>query len=230
MSPRIVTGAQPVTCTLVQSDTPSGVRRQRWQRAGRPAKLQRMIWIERLIHGRLPRLLTVVGMLTICLGSTTSRSCSFVSSPDTDDGNGGDRPSFVAHLELQDLNGEITDTFERRDQITLVLTVRNRLDSAASAEFPSTRTSDFVVVRENTEDVVWQWSDDKAFSQIPTTLDFLPGETKTFTVTWDQTSSAGVQVSSGTYEARGVLVYTGFDSNPLRSNQMGSTLERLTIN
>ena len=190
-----------------------------------------MISIERLIHGRLPRLLTVVGMLAICLGSTTSRSCSFVSNPDTDDGTGGDRPSFVAHLELRDLNGEITDTFERRDQVTLVLTVRNRLDTAASAEFPSTRTSDFVVVRENTEDVVWKWSDDQAaFSQIPTTLDFLPGETKTFTATWNQTSAAGVQVSSGTYEARGVLVYTGFDSNPLQSNQMGSTLERFTIN
>ena len=140
-----------------------------------------------------------------------------------------DDASFVAQLQIQDANGDITDTFDRGETIIFVLTVRNRLDTSASAEFTTTRTSDFVVLRENTDDVVWQWSDGRSFSDVATTIEFAPGETRTFTETWDQILSNGTQLRSGTYEARGVLVFSGFDSDPLRSNQMGSTLERFTI-
>ena len=172
----------------------------------------------------VPRLLTVLGLAAICMGST-SRSCSLANN----DGDGGDDPSFVAHLEIRDVNGDQTDSFDRGESIDFVLTVRNRLDTTATAEFTTTRTSDFVVVRENTSDVVWQWSDDRGFSDVATTIEFAPGETRTFTATWNQVLSSGTQLRSGTYEARGVLVFSGFDSNPLRANQMGSMLERFTI-
>ena len=171
----------------------------------------------------LPRALSVLGAGAVCLGATSS-SCSLGGFDDRDE------PSFVTELSLRNLDGETTDTFERGELITMVLTVRNRLGTRASVDFTTRRTSDFVVVRENTRDVVWQWSTSQApFAQTPTTLEFEPGETKTFTVSWDQISDAGVQVRSDTYEARGALVYSGFDTNPLRSNQMGSTLERFRI-
>jgi hypothetical protein len=172
---------------------------------------------------RLPRLLTLLGIAALCMGST-SRSCSLGSS-----GGDDENPSFVAQLDLQDSGGGTTNTFDRGETIQFELTVRNRLESSATAEFPTTRTSDFVVVREHTSDVVWKWSDDQAFSEVVTSIDFAPGETRTFTVTWNQVLANGAQLRSGTYEARGVLVYSGFDTNPLRANQMGSTLERFTI-
>lgn len=173
----------------------------------------------------LPRLASILGLAAVCLGATSS-SCSIGGSDDRN----GEEPSFVTQLTLRNLDGEITDSFERGEPITMVLTVRNRLRTSASVDFTTTRTSDFVVVRENTDNVVWQWSAGQLpFPTRPTTLDFAAGETKTFTVTWTQVDNNDAQVRAGTYEARGVLVYTGFDSNPLRSNQMGSTLERFTI-
>jgi hypothetical protein len=179
------------------------------------------------IRRSLPRLLTVLGILAICTGASTSRSCS-IGSDDNDD---GDEPDFVTSLEIQDASGQITDTFERGELIQMVLTVRNRRDESVTVEFPTTRTFDFVVVRENSNDVVWKLSDDAAApSTIRTTIDFAPNESQTFTTTWNQVDNDGDDVRTGPYEARGVLVYDGFDANPLRSNQLGSTLERFTIN
>jgi hypothetical protein len=178
-----------------------------------------------------PRLLTLLGILALCAASS-SRSCSFGSSDDDDSGDGGNDPTFVTTLQLQDVNGDVTDTFERGELIQMIITIRNRRDEAESIEFDTTRTSDFIVVRENTNDVVWQLSEETAASAPTlTTLDFAPNESKTFTTTWDQTASDdGDQVRTGAYEARGVVIFDGFDDNPLRASQLGSQLERFTIN
>ena len=114
----------------------------------------------------------------------------------------------------------------------MILTVRNRRDITEMMDFTDTRTSDFVVVRANSESIVWQLSKESAApSPTPTTLEFGPNEIKTFTTTWDQTESdSGVQVRSGSYEARGVLVFDGFDDHPARASQRGSPLEQFTIN
>jgi hypothetical protein len=176
--------------------------------------------------GLLPRLLTVVGVLAICMGST-SKSCSVVTSGGS--GSSGDM-SFVVHLQLQDINGDVTDTFQSGEQINMVMTIRNRLSTSASVEFPTARQSDFVVVQENSSNVAWKWSDGRTFAQVQTKLDFAAGEIKTITVTWDQVGADNLQVRAGTYEARGVLVYSNFDTNPLAENQLASTLERFTIN
>jgi hypothetical protein len=178
------------------------------------------------------RLATLIGILAICAGTTTSnRSCSGFGSSNNG-GDGGDDPTFVATLQLQNSTGEATDSFERGATIQMVLTVRNRRDTTETIDFTDSRTKDFVVVRANTDNVVWQLSKETAApSQTPTTLTFGPNESQTFTTTWDQTDSdSGDQVRTGTYEARGVLVFDGFDSRPLRASQLGSPLERFTIN
>lgn len=176
----------------------------------------------------MPRVVTVLGILAICLGAE-SNSCSL---RDGLGGGGSDNePSFVTQLQIQDSAGQGTDSFQRGEQIQFVLTVRNRLNRSASIDFTTARTSDFVVVRENTSTVVWKWSEDQAaFAQVATTLTFAANETKNFTVQWNQIGRGGSQVARETYEARGVLVFDGFDTNPLRTNQQGSTLQRFTIN
>ena len=74
----------------------------------------------------------------------------------------------------------------------MILTVRNRRDTSETIDFTDSRTRDFVVVRENTDNVVWQLSEEEAApSQTPTTLEFGPNEIKTFTTTWEQTDSDG---------------------------------------
>ena len=177
------------------------------------------------------RFATLVAILVICAGTTTSnRSCSLGGS--NNGGDGGDDPTFVATLQLQNSTGDVTDSFDRGATIQMVLTVRNRRDTTETIDFTDSRTRDFVVVRANTDNVVWQLSKETAApSPTPTTLTFGPNETQTFTTTWDQTESdSGDQVRTGTYEARGVLVFDGVDSRPLRASQLGSPLESFTIN
>lgn len=175
----------------------------------------------------LSRLLTVLGVMVLCLGATSS-SCSI---DDLDgDGDDGDDPSFVAELTLQDKDGKTTTSFTRDQPITMILTVRNRLNTAATIEFTDGRQEDFVVVRENSDTVVWQWSKDQTFGTTATELNFTAGETKTFTRSWDQNDNDDDLVRAGAYEARGALVYSNFDSSPLKSNQQASTLVRFTIN
>ena len=177
------------------------------------------------------RFATLVAILVICAGTTTSnRSCSLGGS--NNGGDGGDDPTFVATLQLQNSTGDVTDSFDRGATIQMVLTVRNRRDTTETIDFTDSRSRDFVVVRANTDNVVWQLSKETAApSPTPTTLTFGPNETQTFTTTWDQTESdSGDQVRTGTYEARGVLVFDGFDSRPLRASQLGSPLESFTIN
>jgi hypothetical protein len=178
------------------------------------------------------RFATLLGILVICAGTTTSnRSCNLGSS-NNNSGDGGDDPTFVATLQLQNSSGDVSNSFDRGATIQMVLTVRNRRDTTQTIDFTDSRTRDFVVVRANTDNVVWQLSKETAApSQTPTTLTFGPNESQTFTTTWDQTESgSGDQVRVGTYEARGVLVFDGFDTRPLRASQLGSPLERFTIN
>lgn len=181
------------------------------------------------IHG-WRRVATLVGIFVICAGQSSSRSCSFGSSDDS--GDGGDDPTFVTTLQLQDSEGNVTNSFQREEQIQMILTVRNRRDTTERVEFTDSRQSDFLVVRENSSGIVWQLSEESAApSPGPTTLEFAPGETKTIPISWNQSDSdSGDQVRVGTYEARGVIVFDGFDNSPLRSSQLGSPLERFTIN
>lgn len=170
------------------------------------------------------RLLTVLGILALCLGAS-SASCSWGGKDDPNS------PDFVTELQLQDSGGQITDTFDQGQPITLVLRVRNRLNSSATVEFSDARTYDFVVVNENSSTVLWKWStaNGPSTTQPASPLEFAPYETKTFTFTWDQRDDEGFQLARGNYEARGVLVYSTFDSRPLEDNQLGSTLSRFTI-
>jgi hypothetical protein len=173
---------------------------------------------------RVPRLLAALGMMMACIGASSS-SCQFGGS----DIIGDLGPSFVTDLTLRNAGGAISDTFTPGERIDMVLTVRNRRNIPATLQFPSARTSDFIVVREGSASIVWKWSADRTFEAVVTELEFAAGETKTITVSWDQTDNNGLPVAPGTYEARGVLIYDGFDADPLRSDPLGSTLERFTI-
>jgi hypothetical protein len=178
------------------------------------------------------RLLTLLGILVICAGSTTSnRSCSFSNSNNNNSGDGGNDPTFVVTLQLQDVNGDVTDSFERDALIQMIMTVRNRTDQTQTLDFDTSRQSDFVVVRDNTDNVVWRLSDvSSPPSSTPSTLTFGPNEVRTITTSWDQIDSDGNRTAVGTYEARGVLIFDGFEDHPLRASQLGSPLQQFTIN
>lgn len=177
------------------------------------------------------RAFTLLGILVVCAGTTSSRSCSLGSSNNDNSGDGGNDPTFVATLQLQNVSGDVTDSFQRDELIQMVLTVRNRTDQTQTLDFDDSRQSDFVVVRENSTNVVWQLSDVSAApSTTPSTLEFGPNQVRTFTTSWNQLDSNGDRVGTGNYEARGVVIFDGFVDHPLRASQLGSPLEPFTIN
>jgi hypothetical protein len=171
------------------------------------------------------RLLMVLGTLAICLGAT-SESCSLRDRL-KDKSND---VSFSTTLSLNDSGGSPTDVFNQGDPIEFELRVRNRDDNSATVDFDTNQQYDFVVVRAGTNDVVWQWSKHQpAPAQTPTTLEFAANQTKTFTFDWDQTDDNGNLLDRDDYEARGVLIFDGFENDPLQEDQFGSPLERFTV-
>jgi hypothetical protein len=171
----------------------------------------------------------VLGLLFVCLGATTTEnSCSI---RDFLKGDGSDDQNFAVSLALINTSDEETDSFAFGENIEMQLTVRNTNDTnTAELQFPTTRTSDFVVLNQGSSSVLWKWSTNQPVAgQSLTTLTFQPSETKTFTVTWDQVGDSGVALNPGTYDARGVLVFDDFDLSPTESNNLGSTIKTFTI-
>lgn len=163
--------------------------------------------------------LVVLALVGAFTGGATS--CS------TDDETSG--PTFVTDLVLKNAAGVAVTQFAPGDPITLELTVRNRTRNEPVLQFSSGYQSDFVVMPLGGRTPRWQWSHNRAFTQATTEISFAPEETRTFTVTWDQRDNAGLPVSVGDYEARGVLVFAGFESDPLAPHQLGSPLRRFSI-
>ncbi len=171
-------------------------------------------------HVVAARVLALGAIWTFTAGAT---SCSVGD----DDEIGG--PTFVTDLTLKNAAGNVTDQFAPGETITLELTVRNRSDLEAVLEFASGQQFDFVVLDSGTSRVRWKWSQGKAFTQATSELLFAPGQTRTIAVQWDQRDDDGLPVALGNYEARGVLIFGQFASDPLFPHQLGSPLRRFTI-
>ncbi|MBI3945884.1 MAG: hypothetical protein HY321_08190 [Armatimonadetes bacterium] len=99
------------------------------------------------------------------------------------------------------------ETYRAGAPVEITLQVRNRSDRPLQLQFSSGRQHDFVALRDGRE--VWRWSHDRVFTQALTRLPLQPGETRTFTATWDQRDNAGNPVALGSYTVVGILPHTG---------------------
>ncbi|MGE5625381.1 MAG: hypothetical protein ACM3ZT_07525 [Bacillota bacterium] len=125
--------------------------------------------------------------------------------------NDSSAPQFVTSLTVEDASNLPTSVFASGATIQFVLTIRNRSNSNQSLFFNGSEECNFAVVDAGTATV--EWTDDtnggssvcagsgtsSNFGQ----LDFTPGETKTFTVSWNQLNDSGSQVATGNYEVIG---------------------------
>ena len=174
------------------------------------------------------RLLPLLAAFTLIMGSGWV-SCSYNTPNNSPNIPPHTALSFSTELDLTDDAGKSRRTFAAGMPIHMILTVRNRLPQTVQVDLATSRTYDFIVVRENTDTIIWQWS--KAYPEVrtPTTITFGPGETQTFEAIWNQVDNAGLPVPPGGYEARGALVFQGFDANPMQSNQLASPPVRFVI-
>jgi hypothetical protein len=117
-------------------------------------------------------------------------------------------PTFSADLELRDASGNPAAGFPAGEPVVLVLRVRNLTDEARKLTLGTSQKFDFEV-EDPSRGTVWRWSHDQAFLQVLTDLSFAPGETKTFSESWDQTDDAGKAVPAGAYDAVGFVCHPG---------------------
>jgi hypothetical protein len=165
----------------------------------------------------------------LLVGLLTSAASVRCESGDPIDGDRDGNPSFATNLMLRDAAGRVRDDFARLEPITFELTVTNRRATPITVQFSSTRQSDFVALDFGTRSIRWKWSDNRAFATVLTEIVFAPGESRTFSATWDQVDRSGQVVPSGRYEARGVLIFPEFDADPTTPHQLGSSLLPFTI-
>ena len=126
-------------------------------------------------------------------------------------------PQFVTTLSVQDINNNPSSGFAQGATVNFVLSIRNRSNSAQTLFFNGSEECNVAVVNAGTATVVWTADHGGASSSSCTgtgsssafgQLAFTAGETKTFTVSWDQKDNSGSQVSTGNYEVMaGFTVY-----------------------
>jgi hypothetical protein len=160
--------------------------------------------------------------------SGSSSSCSFNS------GSGDDDPpdpgsSFSSTLRLRDVAGVETASFVFGEPVRFDFEIVNRTNRQQRLQFPDAQTHDFLVVNDQTIQVRWKWSDGQDFAQANTELLFEPYASKAFTLYWPGTLADGTQLPPGSYQARGTLVFDGFETNPLAPSDLGSELEAFQV-
>lgn len=147
----------------------------------------------------LRRVLRIAGIL-LCAGVVLgANQCQ--KQDDKTDGS----PTFITSLSLKDASDTVQSTFKAGAPITLELSVYNRSDSAQTLWFNTSEQANFAVVDAGTATVIWNYSATQSYTSGFTSLTFKAHETKTFTVTWDQTDNTGTQLASGEYEIMGGL-------------------------
>ena len=176
----------------------------------------------------IARLALVVGIGLVTCGYS---SCVFVSNTggSGDNGNGGVVGTFSTNLVLRDSSGVATNSFVFGEQIRFDLESRNSSSQMVTLTFPDAQIYDFVVLPENSSEVIWRWSDNMTFPDVVTRLTFDPHSSKAYSVLWTGILADGTQLPAGNYRARGALVFDELASDPLAASDKGSPLVSFTV-
>jgi hypothetical protein len=133
-------------------------------------------------------------------------------------GIGPNGANFVTTLAVEDASGNAAGSFTSGQQIQLVLSVRNRSTASQTVTFNTGQQYNFAVFKSGSATEVWTWSLGQSFTQNATSLTWQAGQTRTFTVVWNQTGDAGQLVPSGDYE-----VFAGLTCNYTSSSSGSSS-------
>lgn len=103
--------------------------------------------------------------------------------------------------------------YQLGEPVRFTLAVTNTGPTPAILTLPSGQRYDFLVHSSDGAEV-WRWSRGKAFPLLYGQMVLAPGETLTYSETWDQRDTEGRQVAAGTYTVTGI-----FTSDPRLASQ-----------
>jgi hypothetical protein len=175
----------------------------------------------------MARLAMLVGICIATMGNVAY--CSFKSGPQPMPVNPPYVTPFGSSLTILSVSGVETRSFAFGEPVRFDFEIVNLTNQRQSVQFVDGQDHDFLIVNNGTGQVRWKWSQNMAFTQATTKLEFEPNASKTFTLYWPGTLADGTQLPPGSYQARGALVFDGFRANPLADNAMGSELETFTV-
>jgi hypothetical protein len=164
----------------------------------------------------MQHLFRAVAFVTIAVWLLGASNCSQT--------NNSDAPQFVTTLQVEN-SGVPSSSFAQGDTISLVLTIRNRTDSALSLYFNSSEFANFAAMNAGTATVVWTCDGDSssvtgatcADTANPTVastgtnssggsfvqINFAAFQTQTVTFTWNSLDNNGNDLAVGNYEVFG---------------------------
>ena len=108
-------------------------------------------------------------------------------------------------LILRDIFSQESSSFVQGENIEFYLTATNSSESAVTVDFTSSQQYDFTVESTNGSKI-WRRSDGKVFAPSLSSITFQPGESKIFSVTWNQILSNAHNIAIGSYVAKGSLL------------------------
>lgn len=88
--------------------------------------------------------------------------------------------------------------------VQISMRVTNLASSPVLLTASSAQEHDFFVRQRGA--LIWQWSHDRAFAQVIRDMTLAPGQTRSFSVAWDQRDLQGRRVDAGTYEVSAVFL------------------------
>jgi hypothetical protein len=115
------------------------------------------------------------------------------------------------------------DAYAIGEPVTVRLRVTNQASGPIAITMYTGQQYDLLVRQRGA--LIWQWSYDKAFTQVVRETSMPPGETLAFTWTWDQRDLQGRQVEPGAYDIS--AVFMGAQRSGPRSIEAGPV--RVTI-
>ena len=145
---------------------------------------------------RLPRRAPLVSVLA-CFLAAPAGGCAVHEESVT-------KPDYETRLVLKNAAGDEAREFPAGETITFVVTLRNRAAAVRTLTLSTSQTLDCLVYAADHKEV-WRHSSGRMFAQVITELTLKPGESRTFTATWNQTDSQGRPVPPGEYEAVGLV-------------------------
>ena len=176
----------------------------------------------------MARLALLVGICLVTLGNVAF--CSFQSGPDALLGPGtGGKGEFRSTLVLRNVSGVETSSFVFGEPIRFDFAVENLTARQLRISFPDAQMTDYLVVNQGTTQIRWMWSEGQTFAQVRTELVFEPYATQSFSVTWNGNLSDGSNLPAGNYEARGLMVFDGYEANPLAPSDFAAPLQPFSV-
>jgi len=94
--------------------------------------------------------------------------------------------------------------YKKASQVKMTITAQNVGKRSIVLPLPSTQKVDFIV-RDSSGNIVWRWSQSRAFLALLQSMIFARREMKKFTEVWNMKDNYGMRVKPGTYYVEGYI-------------------------